>query len=90
MSMFGDFQVSPPKVRVIELENGNKLNLTNTDPYGFIRLSLEHGQLPAHLKDASFTEWRLAEIAAAKYVSERQEALATVTHKEDKPLAKRA
>lgn len=80
--MFNDYEVSPPKVRVIELENGNKLNMTNTDPYGFIRFSLEHGRLPPHLDGTSFTDWATAEIAAKKYVAERQSAAAEIKHKE--------
>lgn len=73
--MFNDFQLAPDKTRVIELENGNKLRMTINDPYGFITLSLEHGQLPGHLKDQSFTEWRLAELAANQYVKDRASAV---------------
>lgn len=69
--MFNDFEVIPDKTRVIELENGNKLRLTRTDPYGFIQLSLERGQMPDYLKDQSFTEWQYALKAAEKYISER-------------------
>ncbi len=77
-----DFSFSPPKVRTIELENGNKLNLTITDPYGFIHLSLERGQLPDNLKDMSYTDWHHAEIAAKKYVADRQSVLAEIKVKE--------
>lgn len=80
-----DFEVRPSNVRVVELENGNKLNMTRTDPYGLIVFHLERGQLPAHLKDASYTEWRFAEVAAAKYVSERQSAAIEI---KEKPLKK--
>jgi hypothetical protein len=77
-----DFEISPSKVRFYDLENGNKLRLTNTDPYGFITFSLEHGQLPVHLAGACWTDWRTAEIAANKYIGERQSVVAEQKHKE--------
>lgn len=80
--MFNDFEVKPSRVRVIELENGNKLNMTAKDPYGHIYFSLEHGQLPDSLKGAAFTDWHQAEIGAKKYVSQRQSALAEIKIKE--------
>ena len=70
--MFNDFEVHPSRVRTYELENGNKLNLTLTDPYGFVYFSLERGQLPDNLKGAAFTSWYEAEIAAKKYIDQRQ------------------
>lgn len=78
-----DYEVSPPKTRTITLENGNKLNLTITDPYGAIVLSLEHGQLPASYKGA-YTDWHQAEKAAHRYVSERQAVVAEIKDKEPK------
>lgn len=85
-----DFKVTPDKTRVMELENGNKLNLTITDPYGFIHLSLEHGQLPTHLKDQQWTSWDLAEKAAHRYVAERQSVVAEIKNKEIGTAVKRA
>lgn len=82
--MLGDFEVRPSNVRVIELENGNKLNMTRSDPYGLITFSLERGQLPDSLKGAAFTEWSFAEKAAHRYVSERQSAIAEIKVKEPK------
>jgi hypothetical protein len=79
-----NFEVTPNPVRVIELENGNKLNMTRTDPYGFIYFSLERGQLPDHLKGHAFTDWSMAEIAAKKYVLERQSAVAEIKEKTPK------
>lgn len=73
-----NFEVGVNPVRTIELENGNKLNMKRTDPYGFIFFSLERGQLPDNLKDHAFTDWTMAEIAAKKYVSERQTAIAEI------------
>lgn len=82
--MFNDFQVTLNPVRTIELENGNKLNMTRRDPYGFIYFSLERGQLPDHLKDHAFTDWPIAEQAARQYVAKRQEAVAEI---KEKPLS---
>lgn len=80
--MFDNFDVSPSKTRYYDLENGNKLRLTNTDPYGFIAFSLEHGQLPPHLVGAVFTDWYTAEIAAKQYISQRQSVVAEQKIKE--------
>lgn len=85
--MFNDFSVTPSSVRVIELENGNKLNLTKTDPYGAIVLSLAHGQLPASYK-GFYTSWDQAERAAQRYVAERQSVVAEITEKEVKQKAR--
>lgn len=78
-----DYAVTQPKTRTIELENGNKLNLTHTDPYGAIVLSLERGQLPESYKGA-YTDWHQAEKAAQRYVSERQSVVAEIKDKEPK------
>jgi hypothetical protein len=64
-----DFEHAYSRERFITLPNGNKLRLTAKDPYGFIYLSLEHGQLPESLKDAAFTSWQHAEIEARKYIA---------------------
>lgn len=75
-----DFAIPVNTPRIFELENGNKLKLTRHDPYGFIRLSLEHGQMPDSLKDASFTDWPAAEMAAKKYIEQRQSVVAEIKH----------
>lgn len=67
-----DFNETANKTRSIELDNGNKINMTRTDPYGAIVLSLEHGQLPDAMKGASFTSWEYAERAAQAYINERR------------------
>lgn len=64
-------------VRFYSLENGNKLNLKRTDPYGFIYISLERGQLPEWLQGA-YTDWAHARLAAEKYIKERQQAVAEI------------
>lgn len=73
-----------PNQRVIELENGNKLNLTRKDPYGFIYLSLDRGALPTYLAGAAFTDWSAAKLAAEKYVSQRQTVVAELKDKDIK------
>jgi hypothetical protein len=67
-----EFNPRPERTRSIELENGNKINMTRTDPYGAIVLSLEKGQLPENLKGGSYTSWDQAERAAQAYITERQ------------------
>lgn len=77
------FDPTPPNTRVIELESGNILRLTRTDPYGAIILSLERGQLPESYR-GSYTDWYQAEAAAKKYVLERQAVVAEIREKEPK------
>lgn len=72
------FEPRPSRLRTIKLENGNTLRLEAKDPYGFIYLSLEHGQLPDHLKDAAFTGWYEAEKAAERYQNDRKMAIAEI------------
>lgn len=79
MDNFSDYQTQMglkdiPNQRIIELENGNKLYLKRVDPHGFIYLNLERGQLPEHYKGA-YTDWGMARQAAAKYQSERKQAV---------------
>lgn len=76
---FNSFDPVQSRVRTIDLENGNKLNLTAKDPYGMIYLSLEHGQLPDSLKGAAFTDWQQAEKAAKRYIDERTKVIAEIT-----------
>jgi hypothetical protein len=85
--MFSDHEIlaglhDVPNHQVIELENGNKLNLVRKDPYGFIYLHLDKGQLPASLQGAAFTDWTQAKQAAYGYVKQRQEAVAELKDKE--------
>jgi hypothetical protein len=68
--MYGDFEVKPSRLRTITLENGNTLRLEAKDPYGFIHMSLEKGQLPESMTGA-FTSWFEAERAAQRYQSQR-------------------
>lgn len=70
-----------PNHQYIELENGNKLNLVRKDPFGFIFLSLDKGQLPTNLAGSAFTDWHQAKIAAMAYVTERQSTVAVLQEK---------
>jgi hypothetical protein len=72
--------------RVYDLENGNKLHLKRVDPYGFVYLSLDKGQLPAGYADVAYTDWHNARVAAEKYIYDRNDALAELNKKnETKP-----
>jgi len=73
-----------PNHQVMELENGNRLNLVRKDPYGFIYLHLDKGQLPAHLSGSAFTDWSQAKQAAEAYVRERKMAVSELKDKEVK------
>lgn len=79
------FDITPSRIRTIELENGNILRMEAKDPYGLISFSLEHGQLPVYLQGASFTDWQQAEAAAAKYQHHRKMAIAESTIQEPAP-----
>ena len=60
-----------PAVREIDLGNNNKLYVRKTDPYGFFKFSLEHGQLPNWIK-GDYTSISETEKAIAKYIRERE------------------
>jgi hypothetical protein len=71
--------------RVYDLENGNKLHLKRVDPYGFVYLNLDKGQLPLAYT-GSYTDWFHARLAAEKYIQERKDAFAEIERKnQDKP-----
>lgn len=59
-----------PRVKVIELEN-NKIYLKRTDPYGFIEMNFDKGQMPEHLRDARWTTWEEAKKAVDQYLREK-------------------
>lgn len=64
---FYDPSKDDPRVKVIELDN-NKLIMKRTDPYGFISLNFERGQLPESLK-GQFTTWEAARAAVDNYLT---------------------
>lgn len=51
---------------------GNTIYLRATDPYGFVTLSIEKGQLPSHLKTATFTSFEYARIAVQNYLNNKK------------------
>lgn len=68
------------RTRFFDLENGNKLIAKQTDPYGFWRLNLDKGQLPAWL-DQDFNEWSQVLRAVEKYGHQRKLAISEVKNK---------
>lgn len=64
---FYDPSKDDPRVKVVELDN-NKLIMKRTDPYGFIALSFERGQLPESLK-GHYTTWEQARAAVENYLT---------------------
>lgn len=81
---FNSFDPVASRVRSIELENGNKLNMTARDPYGLIYLSLDHGSLPDSLKGAAYTDWGQAERAAKSYIDQRKAVVEELSKKKTK------
>jgi hypothetical protein len=59
-----------PRSKVIELEN-NKIHLRRTDPYGFIEIHFDKGQLPEHLATGRFTTWEDARKAIDQYLRDK-------------------
>lgn len=72
-----------PNIRTYDLENGNRLNLKRVDPYGFIYLSLDKGQMPVMYAGA-YTDWTSARRAAEGYIATRQSAIAELKDREPK------
>lgn len=65
------------KVRVTEIDNGNSITATSTDPYGFWSLHLKKGQLPEKYR-GSYTTFDQAEKAIAKYLADRGRAISDI------------
>jgi hypothetical protein len=51
----GDQTRDIPNVRIVELENKNKVYFKRKDPYGYWYMNMEKGQLPEHLRGAYTT-----------------------------------
>lgn len=56
-------------VRVYDLGN-NKIRMTRTDPYGFVEISYERGQIPEHLK-GNYTSFEEARRAVDAYLIDK-------------------
>lgn len=73
-----DFDVADEsKVRVTEIDNGNKITATLDDQYGFWTLKLNKGALPAEFK-GSYTTHEQVDLAIKRYLLSRSLALADV------------
>lgn len=59
-----------PIKREIDLDNGNKLFIRRTEPFGFFQFSLAKGNLPDWIK-GNYTTMTQAEKAMDKYLRER-------------------
>lgn len=66
---FHDPERDDPRTKVIDLGN-NKLMMKRTDPFGFISIHLERGQIPEYLK-GNYTTWEAAKVDVDKYLEER-------------------
>jgi hypothetical protein len=55
------------RVRFVEVGN-NKLFMKRVDPYGFVYLNYERGELPQELKGA-YTSFETAQIGIQKYLA---------------------
>ena len=58
-----------PRIQTVQLDN-NKLVMERTDPYGFIQIHFERGQVPESLKGA-FTTWEAARAAINVYLNDK-------------------
>jgi len=58
-----------PRTRVYEVGN-NKLRATRTDPYGFIHVSFERGQVP-NMLSGMYTTWDEAHKDITRYINEK-------------------
>jgi hypothetical protein len=54
-------------LRTIEFDNGQKINVIRTDPYGFWHLKTDSGQLPDNLKTSQYTTFAEAKKAVTEY-----------------------
>lgn len=62
-------------VRVLDLGN-NKLYLKYTDPYGFVTINFDKGQVPQHLR-GQYTSMDAAKIAALNYLENKKREVKT-------------
>jgi len=59
-----------PKDRVVAVDNGAAFHIKQEDPFGFWRISREHGQIPASL-DGQYTSYDKAKKAVDIYLNSR-------------------
>ncbi len=58
-----------PRKKYVELEN-NRLIMEREDPYGFIKIHFERGQVPEKLQ-GTYTTWEAARLAIKVYLQEK-------------------
>ncbi len=64
-------------IRVLDLDNGNKIRVTREDPFGFWYVSYEKGQIPEHLK-GSYTSFDEAKKAINSYLTNKKREVTSV------------
>ncbi len=57
-----------PKDRVVTVDNGADFHIKQEDPFGFWRISREHGQVPKHLSGV-YTSYDRAKKAVDLYIN---------------------
>ncbi len=70
---YGPEMIGPNDIgrhRIYKLENGNKIHIKATDPYGFWYINLDKGQLPEKLKGA-YTTLEMARKDIERYLAEK-------------------
>lgn len=88
MDHLGDKDLS--KRRTIDLDNGNKINLEQRDPYGLIHVWLDKGSFPDKSPlHGTFTSWDWALRAVDGYINQRNEAVSEVRQIHPKPIQDR-
>lgn len=60
-----------PRERYLDIGE-NKIFFRFTDPYGFVNLSIEKGQLPTYLKTANYTSLEQAYTAVQNYLNNKK------------------
>lgn len=69
-----------PRTKTVDLGN-NTLVMKRTDPYGFISIHLEKGQIPEYLK-GNYTTWEAAKADVDKYLTERNKVVKEVAQEQ--------
>ena len=72
-----DEHVDEGKVRVTDIDNGNKITATSSDPHGFWTLKLNRGALPQAYQ-GQYTSHEEADKAIKQYLRDRELAVADV------------
>lgn len=85
MQDFNNIEMSENK-RSMTLDNGNKINFTRKDPYGFWFISYEKGQVPESLQGA-YTSYDRALVDVKGYLTQKQLEKKTAKPKETKAEA---